>query len=110
MLTMQGNGGGRDVMDQAAQNMMGRLQSGGQAVPEGAQAPGPSADFATMLAQVVQMVLRGGKAELLQFAQASQFIKRNLGGGQEPEQAMPGAPDPMGMAAQGVPQTGRPPR
>lgn len=110
-LTYEGNGGGRSMMDQAAMNMMGQL-GGGRAVPQGAQAPAPTADFAQKLAEVVHMVLQGGKAELLQFSQAVDFVKANLGGGAEqPDPAMsPMQPNPMGMAAQGAPQIGRPPR
>jgi hypothetical protein len=110
VLTIQGNTGGRDLMDRAAMNMMGRL-GGGQLAPSAPSEVPPQADVAQLLAQAVKLTLQGGPAELAAWAQATQFLKANLdGGAQTPTEPTPMPPNPMGMAAQGIPQIGRPPR
>ena len=109
-LTMQGNGGGRDLMDRAAMNMMGRL-GGGPAAPSAPSEAPVESSVAQLLAQAVKLTLQGGPAELAAWAQATQFLKANLeGGAQAPAEPAPMQPNPMGMAAQGLPQVGRPPR
>jgi hypothetical protein len=105
MLTIQGNGGGRDTMDRAAMNMMGRLQGAG--APSQGEAPAATS-VAQLLSQALKLTLRGGRAELAAWKLATDFLKANLGGGPEAESPM--QPNPMEMAAQGVPQPGRPPR
>jgi hypothetical protein len=125
MLTMNGNSGGRDVMDRAAMSLMGRL-GGGQSAPQQPGQAAPTSTVADLLAQATQLTLKSAgeemHANLAAWGQATQFLKSNLGGGPAPGAggmpqgmppggpAMPGAANPMDLAAQGVPQMGRPPR